>query len=210
MTDAFPPDVQILERQLERMRGMLGAYSQLFFSHMRTWALATVGLLVVSQLEPLRVTVTIVPFLVPFVFLEASYLFLHTLFARRHAAFLEVVIGQRLGQPVLHAHTIEAAWYQDPGAPKVSAFSVARPLGHVSAMTAGYTVMAVAAWIAGFLLTAEELAGAGGAAALILPAALAWTAAVIVYLLWTWLTRQDESRLEAALRAAYPGVDPGP
>ena len=33
---------------------------------------------------------------------------------------------------------------------------------------------------------------------------LAWTIAVVVYLLWTWLSRHDERRLEAALQAAYP------
>lgn len=104
-------EVEVLERQLARMRGMLGGYSAMFFTHMRVWTLALLALLVASRWEPLAAAVLIVPFLVPFVFLEASYLFFHAAFARRHAAFLEAAIGARLGQPVLHAHTIEAAYF---------------------------------------------------------------------------------------------------
>ena len=60
----------------------------------------------------------------------------------RHAAALERTIGARLGRPVLHAHAIEAAYFYDPAAPKISALSLARPLGHMSAMTVGYSAVA--------------------------------------------------------------------
>jgi hypothetical protein len=202
-------EIELLERQLERMRGMLGSYSHLFFSHMRVWALATIALLVVSRWEPLGAAVVVVPFLVPFVFLEASYLFYHTVFARRHAAFLEAEIGARLGRPVLHAHSIEAAYFYDPAAPKISALSLSRPLGHMSVMTVGYSLGAALLWVAGMALSNDWLSGrADGLAVLVLPAALLWTVGVVGYLLWIWLGRADERRLEAALRRAYPGVDP--
>ena len=200
-------EIELLERQLVRMRGMLGAYSAMFFAHMRIWGLATLALLVVSRLEPFEAAIVVVPFLVPFVFLEASYLFFYCVFARRHAAFLEGAIGVRLGRPVLHAHAIEAAYFYDPATPKISALSLARPLGHMSAMTVGYTVAAVILWAVGMLGTQEVLAG-DRLGTLTLVGALVWTAAVTVYLLWTWLGRADERRLEAALRAAYPEVDP--
>jgi hypothetical protein len=201
-------EIELLERQLVRMRGMLGGYSAMFFTHMRVWTLAILALLVASRWEPLAPAVIIVPFLVPFVFLEASYLFYYTVFARRHAAYLEAAIGERLGRPVLHAHTIERAYFYDPAAPKISALSLARPLGHMSAMTVGYSVGAALLWVAGLLLTIETLdADPDGLTRLIVPGALVWTAVVVVYLLWTWLARVDERRLEASLRAAY-GVDP--
>ena len=162
MTDPVASDLQVevglLEHQLERMRGMLGEYSAMFFGHMRVWALATIALLVASRWEPLGAAVVIVPFLVPFVFLEASYLFYYTVFARRHAAYLEVAIGARLGRPVLPAHTIEAAYFYDPEAPRISALSLARPLGHMSVMTVGYTVGASLLWAAGILGSTDWLA----------------------------------------------------
>lgn len=197
-------EIELLERQLVRMRGMLGGYSAMFFTHMRIWALAIIALLVVGQWDPLSMAVVVVPFLVPFVFLEASYLFFYAAFARRHAAYLEGAIGARVGRPILHAHSIEEAYFYDPRAAKVSALSLARPLGHMSVMTAGYTVMAAALWFAGLVLSADRLAGEEGLAALVIPGALLWTVAVVVYLLWTWLSRHDERRLEAALQAAYP------
>lgn len=78
----------------------------------------------------------------------------------------------------------------------------------MSVMTAGYTVGAGIVWLAGMLLSAEVLQGwTGGLVGLILPGALLWTVAIAGYLLWTWLGRVDERRLEAALQAAY-GLDP--
>jgi hypothetical protein len=198
-------ELRILEAQLERMRGMLGGYSMLFFAHMRTWAIVTIAILVATRWEPLAAGVLIVPFLVPFVFLEASYLFFYAVFARRHAAALERTINARLGRPVLHAHAIEAAYFYDPAAPKISALSLGRPLGHMSAMTVGYSAGAAILWLAGLIATNDWAARApAGLASLVVPGALVWTAVVVVYLLWTWLARLDERRLEAALREAYP------
>ena len=96
---------------------------------MRAWAVVTITLLVLARVEPLAPATIVVPFLVPFVFLEASYLFFHSAFARRHAAFLERAIDARLGRTVLRAHVIEAAYFYDPAAPKVSALSLPGPWG---------------------------------------------------------------------------------
>jgi len=200
-------EVALLSAQLERMRGMLGAYSAQFFLHMRTWSIVTIALLVATRWEPLAPGIAIVPFLVPFVFLEASYLFFYTVFARRHAAALERTLNARLGRPVLHAHAIEAAYFYDPAAPKISALSLGRPLGHMSAMTVGYSAGAALLWLAGLLLThawVGTLPADPGLAGMLVPGALAWTGAIVLYLLWTWLRRVDERRLEAALAAAYP------
>lgn len=200
-------EVALLSAQLERMRGMLGAYSAQFFLHMRAWSIVTIALLVATRWEPLAPGVAIVPFLVPFVFLEASYLFFYTVFARRHAAALERTLNARLGRPVLHAHAIEAAYFYDPAAPKISALSLGRPLGHMSAMTVGYSLGAALLWLAGLLLThawVGTLPADPGLVGLLVPGALAWTGAIVLYLLWTWLRRVDERRLEAALAAAYP------
>ena len=61
-----------LDQQLRRMRGMLFGYSELFFVHMRVYTVVAIALLVASLWEPLGGAVLIVPFLVPFVVIEAS------------------------------------------------------------------------------------------------------------------------------------------
>lgn len=202
-------ELRLLEAQLVRMRGMLFGYSSLFFSTIRTWALVCVGLLVLGWTDVLRPAVIPVPFLVPFAFLETGYLFWYTVFARRHAEFLERAINRRLATDVLVAHRLEAAYFYPPDAPRIAALSLGNPLGFMSAMTAGYTVGAGLTWAAGLLSTLAYVRAQGGGifeggiVGLVIPAALAWTAAIVVYLVWSSLWRADEERLLAALRIAY-------
>jgi hypothetical protein len=205
--------IELLARQLERMRGMLAAYSAMFFAHMRLWGVVTVGLLVASSWQPLGAAAGIIPFLLPYVFLEASYLFWYTVFARRHAEWVERAIDARLGEAVLVAHRLEAAYFYPPDRPRISALSLARPLSHMSAATAGYTGAAGLAWVAGLLLWEGWLAEHGGGdplPAMVTPAALAWTAAIVAYLLWFWLRNPDERRLVAALESGYANPSAGP
>jgi hypothetical protein len=204
-------EVELLERQLERMRGMLFEYSRLFFVHMRTWTIVVLAILAASLIEPLGGLVLAVPYLVPFVFLEASYLFWYTVFARRHAEWLERAIAARLTSGVPAAHRLEAAYFYPPDAPKIAALSLARPLSHMSVMTLAYSAGAGLLWLAGLILSLDWVFGHGGGSplsdlllALAMPAALAWTIAIAGYLVWTWLRRADEARLLTALDAAYP------
>jgi hypothetical protein len=204
-------EVELLERQLERMRGMLFEYSRLFFVHMRTWTIVVLGVLAASLIEPLGGLVLVVPYLVPFVFLEASYLFWYTVFARRHAEWLERAIAARLTSTLPVAHRLEAAYFYPPDAPKIAALSLARPSSHMSVMTLAYSAGAGLLWLAGLVLSLEWVSGQGGGSplpdlllGLTMPAALAWTMAITGYLVWTWLRSADEARLLAALDAAYP------
>jgi hypothetical protein len=214
-TPSLDAEVALLERQLERMRGMLFGYSRLFFEHMRTYTVVVLALLAASLVEPLGGVVVAVPFLVPFVFLEASYLFWYTVFARRHAEWLERAIGARSGSPLLAAHRLEAAFFYPPDAPKIAALSLLRPRSHMSVATMGYAVGAGFLWLAGVLLSLDWVADHGTSApllSLVVPAAIVWTLLVAGYLVWTWLRGEDEARLLAALDEAYPeaarGGDP--
>jgi hypothetical protein len=209
-----PEELRLLADQLTRMRGMLFGHSERFFERIRTWALVTLALLVVAGSGAFPAAVIAVPFLVPFAFLETGYLFYYTVFARRHAEYLERAINTRFGHDVLVAHRLEAAYFYDPDAPKIAALSLGRPLGMMSAMTIGYTVGAGLLWIAGTwglvdLINAGRLALPDVVAKLLLAAAIAWTLVVALYLCWTFLSRHDERRLVAELDAAY-GVPPTP
>ncbi len=209
-----PDEMRLLAEQLTRMRGMLFGYSERFFERIRTWTLVALLLLALSGSGIFPGAVIAVPFLVPFAFLETAYLFYYTVFARRHAEFLERAINARFGRDVLVAHRLEAAYFYPPDAARVAAFSFGRPLGMMSATTAGYTGGAFLLWLAGILGTrdlVEAPASTGLLAAvplladLLVPAALAWTLVIAGYLVWSSLTRHDEDRLVAELDAAYGG-----
>lgn len=189
-----PAEVALLSAQLERMRGMLAAYSDLFFRRIRDWALVAIGLLVVGSTDLVPAAIVVVPFLVPFAFLETGYHFYYTVFARRYAERIERRLNALLGRDVLIAHRLEAAYFYPPDAPKIAALSAGRPLGMVSVSTLGYTGGAALLWAAGFLGILEQV-DAGRIPGSVAIGSLAWTAAIAAYLVWTFLTRHDEARL---------------
>jgi hypothetical protein len=196
-------ELRILEAQLDRMRGMLGAYSGLFFRQITIWGVVSLLLLALSGLSSGAPVAVLLLYVVPFAFLEAGYTFYYTVFARRHAEFLERAINARLGRDVLAANRLEAAYFYEPDAPKLSFLSFGRLSGYGSVMTIGYSVAAVLLWGAGFDEALAQVA-AGSMHVGVLVAGLLWTLGVTLYLLWHFLSRRDEERLLAALRVAYP------
>jgi hypothetical protein len=208
------PAVQQLDQQLRRMRAMLYGYSAQFFTHMRVYALAVLALLVASLWEPLGGAVLIVPFVIPFVFLEASYLFWYTVFARRHAEWLERSLARWTGAGVPVAHRLEAAFFYGPDHPKIAALDLRRPLSHMSAATLGYSAGAGLLWVAAMILGLDWIdrqTDTWPLLGLVPLLAVVWTVAIAAYLLYTWLVRPDEMRLLEALDEAYPDgrADPG-
>jgi hypothetical protein len=197
----------VLDQQLRRMRGMLFGYSRLFFVHMRIYALVAIALLVVSLWEPFGGAVLVIPFLLPMVFLEASYLFWYTVFARRHAEWVERALAARTGSGVPAAHRLEAAYFYVPDHPTIAALDLRRPLSHMSATTLAYVAGAGFLWLAAMVLGLEWIDRQSAASPLLgwVPlVAVLWTVIVAGYLVYTWLRRPDERRLLVELDAVYP------
>ena len=200
-----------LDGQLERMRGMLYGYSARFFTHMRVYTLVAIALLVGSLWEPLGGAVLIVPFLVPFVFMEASYLFWYTVFARRHAEYVERALAARSGSGIPAAHRLEAAYFYPPENPTIAALDLRRPLSHMSAATLAYMGGAGLLWSSGLILSLDWIGRQTDALPLLdwVPViAVVWTIAIAAYLVWAWLRRADERRLVEELEAVYPSPKP--
>ena len=203
MNERDRAELRLLEQQLERMRGMLGAYSGLFFRQITVWGVISLVILALSGLSagaPIGFLLTSV---VPFAFLEAGYTFYYTVFARRHAEFIEKSINARFGRAVLPAHRLEAAYFYPPDAPKLSFLSFARLSGYGSVMTIGYSVAALLLWGAGMEEGLAQVA-AGGLDPALIWAAFAWTLGVTAFLLWHFLAKRDEKRLLVELKASYP------
>jgi hypothetical protein len=212
-----PDELRLLADQLTRMRGMLFGYSERFFERIRTWTLVTLTLFVVAGSGLFPAAIVAVPFLVPFAFLETGYLFFYTVFARRHAEYLERAINRWFAKDVLVAHRLEAAYFYPPEAPKIAAISFGRPLGMMSVMTIGYSAGAAMLWLAGILGLRDFTEAASGTfpaqpvLSALVPVALAWTVLIAGYLCWNFLTGHDERRLLAELDASYgPAPDAEP
>ena len=203
MNERDRAELRLLEQQLERMRGMLGAYSGLFFRQITVWGVVSIVILALSGLSAGAPIGFLLTFIVPFAFLEAGYTFYYTVFARRHAEFIEKSINARFGRAVLPAHRLEAAYFYPPDAPKLSFLSFARLSGYGSVMTIGYSVAALLLWGAGMEEGLAQVA-AGGLDPALIWAALAWTLGVTAFLLWHFLAKRDEQRLLVELKASYP------
>ncbi len=203
MNERDRAELRLLEQQLERMRGMLGAYSGLFFRQITVWGVVSLVILALSGLSAGAPIGFLLTFIVPFAFLEAGYTFYYTVFARRHAEFIEKSINARFGRAVLPAHRLEAAYFYPPDAPKLSFLSFARLNGYGSVMTIGYSVAALLLWGAGMEEGLAQVA-AGGLDPALIWAALAWTLGVTAFLLWHFLAKRDEQRLLVELKASYP------
>jgi hypothetical protein len=203
MNERDRAELRLLEQQLERMRGMLGAYSGLFFRQITVWGVVSLVILALSGLSAGAPIGFLLTFIVPFAFLEAGYTFYYTVFARRHAEFIEKSINARFGRAVLPAHRLEAAYFYPPDAPKLSFLSFARLSGYGSVMTIGYSVAALLLWGAGMEEGLTQVA-AGSLDPVLLWVAVAWTLGVTALLLWHFLAKRDEKRLLVELKASYP------
>jgi hypothetical protein len=203
MNERDRAELRLLEQQLERMRGMLGAYSGLFFRQITVWGVVSLVILALSGLSAGAPIGFLLTFIVPFAFLEAGYTFYYTVFARRHAEFIEKSINARFSRAVLPAHRLEAAYFYPPDAPKLSFLSFVRLSGYGSVMTIGYSVAALLLWGAGMEEGLAQVA-AGGLDPALIWAALAWTLGVTAFLLWHFLAKRDEKRLLVELKASYP------
>jgi hypothetical protein len=203
MNERDRAELRLLEQQLERMRGMLGAYSGLFFRQITVWGVVSIVILALSGLSAGAPIGFLLTFIVPFAFLEAGYTFYYTVFARRHAEFIEKSINARFGRAVLPAHRLEAAYFYPPDAPKLSFLSFARLSGYGSVMTIGYSVAALLLWGAGMEEGLAQVA-AGSLDPVLLWIAVAWTLGVTAFLLWHFLAKRDEQRLLVELKASYP------
>jgi hypothetical protein len=208
-TDPSVPEdteLRLLAEQLGRMRGMLFAYSDLFFRRILAWTVIVLALLVLGSTDLAPAAVVPVPFLVPFAFLETGYLFFYTVFARRYAAGLEVAIDRRLGRDTLIAHRLEAVYFLPTDRPRVAAFSFGDPLGFPSVATLGYTAGAGLLWLAGLLGLQGFVADleTPGLLDLAVPAAIVWTVVIAAYLLWGSLARREERRMLEVLDGWEP------
>ena len=205
LADADRLELDLLRDQLGRMRGMLYKFTSEFFRTIHLWAIVSIALLAAGSVEGWRAAALLVPFVVPFAFLETAYLFYYTVYARRHAERLEQALNERLGHEVLAAHRTEAAYFYPPDRPKIAFLSFGNPLGMGSAMTVGYTIGAALLWVAGIVLSSDFVAAAppGGLIGLVVPAQLLWTGAIAAWLVGYSLSRRDEDRLLRVLAGSY-------
>ena len=196
--------LRILEAQLARQRAMLFRYYELFF-RLTGAGLVAVGLLFIGSFwQPAQAGALLMPFVILYVGFHASYLFSYVIFARTFAAALEQRINRQLGQDVLVAHRLEAAYFGAPGDPRLVAASLRRPLTFLAAETWHFTIAGAVLFAVGTLLGNSVAQRVGEPwSQLYLPAAIGWALLNGAYLAWHFIGRRDQRAIEAILEDAY-------
>jgi hypothetical protein len=199
-----PDALRILESQLSRQRAMLFRYYELFFRFTGA-GLVAVGLLFIGAFwPPAQAGALLLPFVILYVGFHASYLFSYVIFARTFAAALERRINRQLGEEVLVAHRLEAAYFGAPGDPRLVAASLRRPLTFLAAETWHFTVAGAALFAVGALLGNSVAQRVGEPwSDLYLPVVIGWALLNGAYLAWHFIGRRDQRAIERILEDAY-------
>ncbi len=209
MSDVLSPaGLRLLEAQLERMRGMLVSYYELFFKSIGMGLIA-VGLLFVGSFwPPTQAAAMLLPFVILYVGFHSAHLFSYVLFARTYASAVERRINRELGHELLIAHRLEDAFFGSPGDARLVAASLRRPLNMLAAETWHFTVAGAALFVVGTLLGNTTIQRVGQPWSVwYLPVVVGWALLNGAYLAWYFIGRRDQRALERILRDAYEPAD---
>ena len=201
-------DITIALQQLSRMRGMNALYHRQFFSDVRFTTATLLALFVAGAAVDPWIFLA-----VPFVALlgaastafDASYL----IFSRQYATRLERFINERIGTQVLIAHELEDTYLFPLDRSKIVTLRFGRDFTWFGFMTGLYTLLGVAAYLTGLVLSLDVLSDAGRA-----DIGFAYLATLATFTLgslavggWWFVAGTGEGRLEAALDNSF-GQDP--
>ena len=199
-------ELGLLEKQLERMRGMHYGYYVQFFQATHLFTVLVLLNLAVSLYPPFRAAIFVLPFFIVYAGFFTSYLLSYNLFARIYATSIEKRINTLVGQRILVAHEMEEDYiYHTPG-PKFSALDLKQPWSMISASTISYTfggvvLYLIAAYRSWQLL--PELAPHFAPLYLFWPLLAVWTLGHLFYLLWFFVGGKPEKRIAAIVNDAY-------
>lgn len=197
----------LLERQLERMRGMLYAYYDQFYRFVNLYLLALLALAVLSLIDPLRRAILLAPFLLIYIGMHSAYLYSYVIFARSYATAIEQALNRHFGERYLVAHELEAAYIFPLAARRFVAWSPRNPASFLSAETAQFTLGGGAFFVVLATWAVRVAWGIGAGWGVLYALALGlWGAANGAYLLWYYFRSNYEQRLRVILTARY-GVD---
>lgn len=198
--------LDILARQLERMRGMLYGYYSQFFQAIHLFTVLILAIVALSLLPQMRALILALPFFVIYAGSFCAYLITYNFFARIYAAALEQRINSILGEEVLVAHRMEDVFIYKPASPKFVAFDLTAPSTAISAITVSYTLAGIILIIIGAYRAVQLLPGLIPRCPLLKaywPTLIVWGLLHLVYLLWYFLTAKQEKQIDKIVRDAY-------
>ena len=192
--------LNILEKQLERMRSMHYGYYVQFFQANHLFTIISLVILGMSLVPSYRAAIFVLPFFIVYAGFFCAYLLSYNLFARIYATALEKKINTIMEGNYLVAHRMEELYfYKTPGL-KFVALDLTQPWTFISASTVSFTVggtvlylLAVyRAWQILPILTPHY-----PPLHLFWPLLAVWTLGHLTYLIWFYIGQGPEKKIAA-------------
>ena len=186
------------------MRGMNAAYHHRFFSDIRYTTLVSLALFTVGfSIDP-RLFLAI-PVIALMGACQTAFDAYYLIFTRHYATRLETFINAELGRDILVAHRMEDAYLFPLDRPKLVTLVVGSGFSWFGFMTALYSLVGVATYAIGLLLSVDVIGrevGIRAGGAYLIGLALITTAAAVVGV-WWFPGGEGERRLQEALESAF-------
>lgn len=201
--------MQVLHAQLERMRGMLYKYSELFYKLIILAVVVLIVMAMASMTELLRATALLIPFFVIYVGVQSAYFLTYVVFARVYATGIEKRINRLLQDDVMIAHRIESSYLFPLAGPQFAGVPLRADQTFIGFITLHFWLLGaasifLAAYRAWQLL--PDLTREYPILDYYFPALIAWSLLHLVYLVWYFGTRYHEQRIMQIVSKAY-GTD---
>jgi hypothetical protein len=195
------PDVRIAAEQLRRMRGMNALYHRRFFSDVRYTTVVILGLFVAGVAIE-RALFLLVPVVALIGACQTAFDASYLIFSRQYATRLERFLNRELGRDVLVAHRLEDVYLFPLDRPKIVTLAGGSSFTWFGFMTAFYTLIGAASYLAGLWLGLSALPeGLGRIAYWTL--LLGLTLAALVVGGWWFVGGEGERRLRTVLDEAF-------
>jgi hypothetical protein len=198
--------IDILSKQLERMRSMHYGYYSQFFTAIHFFTVVILAMIALSLWPQMRALILALPFFVIYAGGSCAYLITYNLFARVYATALEKRLNQLLGADLLVAHMMEDVFIYKTASPKFVGIDLANPTSAISAITLSYLISGVVVTLIGVCRAGQLLPILTPKFPLLSfywPLLIVWGALHLGYLLWYFLSASHEKKITRIVEDAY-------
>jgi len=200
------PSLEILHKQLERMRAMLYKYSELFYKLIVLGVVTLVLMAAACMTDTFRAVALIIPFFAIYLGVQSAYFLSYVVFARVYATGIEKRINRMIADDALIAHRLEAAYLYPLDGAQFAGVPARVGQSFIGFITihfwlTGAAVIALAAYRAWQLLPALTLQFPP--LRFYFPTLILWSLLHLFYLVWYFGARRDERRIEKLVSEVY-------
>lgn len=200
--------LQVLHAQLERMRAMHYKYSDLFYKLIMLAAVALLLLALASMTDTFRAGALLVPFLIIYVGVQSAYFLTYVVLARVYATGIEQRINRLVGEDLLIAHRLEAAYLFPLNGPQFAGVPLRAEQTFIGFITIHFWLFGAVGFVVACYraLQLSRLSSFVEEFPLVeyyFPFLIAWTLFNLVYLLWYFGTRRYEQRIMRIVGDSY-------